>query len=77
MAGALKFGVADSGAGIPAAALPHVFDRFWQLGGSDRRGLGLGLTICKAIVEAHGGRIWASSEVGAGSSFFFTVPLTT
>ena len=70
----LTYCVADSGSGIPAEALPHIFNRFWQVEGGDRRGLGLGLTICKAIVEAHGGRIWASSELGVGSSFFFTLP---
>jgi signal transduction histidine kinase len=67
--------VRDTGAGIQAADLPHVFERFWQVGKSDRRGLGLGLYICKGIVEAHGGRIWASSEVGRGSEFFFTLPV--
>jgi len=67
--------VRDTGTGIRAADLPHVFEQFWQLGKSDRRGLGLGLYICKGIVEAHGGRIWASSEVGRGSEFAFTLPV--
>ncbi len=49
--------VQDTGVGIPAGDLPHVFERFWQVGKKDRRGLGLGLFICKGIVEAHGGRI--------------------
>ena len=66
--------VRDTGTGIRAAELPHVFERSWQAGTNDRRGLGLGLYICKGIVEAHGGRIWASSEVGRGSEFFFTLP---
>jgi signal transduction histidine kinase len=67
--------VRDTGVGIRAEDLPHVFERFWQVGKSDRRGLGLGLYICKGIVEAHGGRIWASSDVGGGSKFLFTLPV--
>ncbi len=67
--------VQDTGVGIPAGDLPHVFERFWQVGKKDRRGLGLGLFICKGIVEAHGGRIWVSSEVGRGSAFRFTLPM--
>jgi signal transduction histidine kinase len=70
----LLVSVRDTGTGIRAADLPHVFERSWQAGTNDRRGLGLGLYISKGIVEAHGGRIWASSEVGRGSEFFFTLP---
>jgi PAS domain S-box-containing protein len=71
----VTFSVADTGAGIPPQALSHVFDRFWQAAGSARRlGAGLGLPITKGIVEAHGGRIWVESEVGRGSTFFFTIP---
>jgi signal transduction histidine kinase/CheY-like chemotaxis protein len=66
--------VKDSGQGIPPDHLPHLFDRFWQARKRDRRGTGLGLTICKAIVEAHGGRIWAESAVGVGTTVFFTIP---
>jgi signal transduction histidine kinase/ActR/RegA family two-component response regulator len=66
--------VKDNGPGIAADQLTHLFDRFWQASKSDRRGTGLGLTICKAIVEAHGGRIWAESEPGAGTTVFFTIP---
>jgi signal transduction histidine kinase len=73
----LRFCVADSGRGIPPEDLLHVFERFWQLGKGERRGIGLGLYICKSIVEAHGGRIWVSSDVGAGSRFFFTLPEAT
>jgi chemotaxis family two-component system sensor kinase Cph1 len=65
--------VQDTGVGIGAADLPHVFERFWHLE-RDGRGWGLGLYICKAIVEAHGGAIWASSVAGAGSAFSFTLP---
>jgi K+-sensing histidine kinase KdpD/AmiR/NasT family two-component response regulator len=66
--------VKDNGPGIAADQLTHLFDRFWQASKTDRRGTGLGLTICKAIVEAHGGRIWAESELGAGTTVFFTIP---
>ncbi len=72
--GEVLFWVSDTGAGIPADHLPHIFERFWQAPGEERRGAGLGLVICKRVVEAHGGRIWAESRVGAGSTFFFTVP---
>jgi signal transduction histidine kinase/CheY-like chemotaxis protein len=71
---AILFWVKDSGVGIAPEALPHLFDRFWQARKKDRRGTGLGLTICKAIVEAHGGRIWPETKAGQGTSMFFTVP---
>jgi len=70
----ILFWVKDSGVGIPPEALPHLFDRFWQARKKDRRGTGLGLTICKAIVEAHRGRIWPETGVGQGTTMFFTVP---
>jgi signal transduction histidine kinase len=70
----LSLCVADTGAGIPADKLEVVFQRFHQLNGNDRRGLGLGLYISKCIVQGHGGRIWAESELGAGSKFCFTLP---
>jgi signal transduction histidine kinase/ActR/RegA family two-component response regulator len=66
--------VKDSGSGIPRDQLPHLFDRFWQAKKKDRRGTGLGLTICKAIVEAHRGRIWAESAIGTGTTMYFTIP---
>ncbi|HYQ41271.1 MAG TPA: hybrid sensor histidine kinase/response regulator [Polyangiaceae bacterium] len=66
--------VKDSGVGIAAEQMPHIFDRFWQAAKKERRGIGLGLSICKAIVEAHGGRIWAESTVGVGTTMFFTIP---
>jgi signal transduction histidine kinase len=67
--------VHDNGPGIPAADVPHLFDRFWQAQRARRGGAGLGLAISKGIVEAHGGRIWVESELGHGSTFYFTVPL--
>jgi signal transduction histidine kinase len=70
-----RFSVRDTGVGIPGDKLDAVFERFWQVGENDRRGLGLGLYISKCLVQAHGGKIWAESQLGAGSTFFFTVPL--
>jgi len=64
--------VRDNGPGIDAADLPHVFDRFYK--SSDSGGMGLGLSIAKYIVEAHGGRIWAESEVGMGTKISFRLP---
>ncbi len=72
------FQVKDSGCGIPANKLTKIFERFQQVDSSNSRekgGTGLGLTICRKIVEQHGGEIWAESHLGEGSSFYFTVPL--
>ena len=68
------FWVEDTGTGIAADHLPHVFDRFWQAEAAGRRGAGLGLPIVKGIVEAHGGRVWVESTPGLGSTFYFTIP---
>jgi PAS domain S-box-containing protein len=73
----VRFSVIDTGPGIPAEQLPHIFGRFWQAKTSDRRGIGLGLAIAKGIVEAHDGRIWVESHVGLGSTFYFTLPAAT
>ncbi|HSP45009.1 MAG TPA: GAF domain-containing sensor histidine kinase [Chthoniobacterales bacterium] len=74
--GAVRFSVIDSGPGIPLESLERIFDRFWQADSADRRGAGLGLAIAKAIVTAHGGRIGVSSTVGAGSNFYFDLPVS-
>jgi CheY-like chemotaxis protein len=66
--------VKDTGAGISEDQMPHIFDRFWQAKKKERRGIGLGLSICKAIVEAHEGKLWAESELGAGTTMYFTIP---
>jgi two-component system OmpR family sensor kinase/two-component system sensor histidine kinase BaeS len=69
--------VVDTGAGIAAADLPHVFDRFWRASRSrsrDQGGSGLGLAIARQLVEAQGGQIGVESTVGRGSRFWFTVP---
>jgi PAS domain S-box-containing protein len=70
----VEVSVKDSGPGIAAENLPRVFDRFWQGQGQSRAGVGLGLAICKGIVDAHGGRIWVASRVGRGTTFYFEVP---
>lgn len=69
------FSVADTGPGIPAEELPHIFERFWQARRARRIGAGLGLAIVKGIVEAHGGEITVQSEVGRGTTFTFAIPL--
>jgi len=66
--------VTDSGSGIPPEYLPHIFDKFVQVPEAPAGGAGLGLAISKSIVEAHGGRIWAESELGKGSTFYFVLP---
>jgi signal transduction histidine kinase len=74
----VQLSVADRGLGIEREHLAHVFERFYQVDSASTRkigGAGLGLSICKAIVEAHHGRIWADSQVGVGSTFHFTLPL--
>ena len=72
------FQVRDRGRGIPANKLELIFGRFQQVDASDSRekgGTGLGLSICQSIIERHGGKIWAESILGEGSTFFFTLPL--
>jgi signal transduction histidine kinase len=70
-------GVTDAGQGIPLREQERIFERFQRVDNSTARrtqGAGLGLYICKAIVEAHGGRIWVQSELGHGSTFSFSLP---
>jgi PAS domain S-box-containing protein len=73
--GEIRVGVTDQGPGIPDEHRARVFDRFWKADNGDRRGAGLGLAIAQGIVEAHGGRIWVESQPGAGSTFWFSLPL--
>ena len=76
--GMARITVADSGPGIPPEFLPRLFDRFYRADPSRARatgGVGLGLSIAKQLVEAHGGRLWAESTPGAGSRFIFELPL--
>jgi PAS domain S-box-containing protein len=72
--GGVEVSVKDSGPGIAADDLPRIFDRFWQGHGQSRAGVGLGLAICKGIVDAHGGRIWVASKEGRGTTFYFELP---
>jgi signal transduction histidine kinase len=71
---ACRIDVSDTGSGISASDLDRIFHRFQQTAASPPRGLGLGLYISRAIVEAHGGLIWVDSEPGKGSTFSFTLP---
>jgi signal transduction histidine kinase len=71
----MRFTVSDTGVGIPADKLEAIFVRFLQVAQNDRRGVGLGLDIARAIVQGHGGRIWAESRIGEGSTFCFTLPI--
>jgi len=72
-----RFHVADTGPGIPADELPHVFEQFWQARRDGRHGAGLGLAISKGIVEAHGGSIRVESGEGEGTTFYFTLPVVS
>jgi signal transduction histidine kinase len=72
--GEVVVSVRDSGPGIPADQRAHIFDRFWQAKETAGLGTGLGLSIARGLVERHGGRLWVDSEVGAGSTFSFTLP---
>ncbi len=79
----LEVRITDMGVGIPAEALPHIFEPFyrvpqrlpWEQDEHRVSGTGLGLAICQAIVRAHGGDIWATSVVGEGTTFWFTLPI--
>ncbi len=68
--------VADHGLGIPAGEESHIFDKFYRGKFAREGGVGLGLTICRGIVEAHGGHIWAENRPGGGALFRFTIPLS-
>jgi signal transduction histidine kinase/DNA-binding response OmpR family regulator len=74
------FAVADTGSGIASEDIPRLFEEFQQLDGSTRRqhgGAGLGLAISRRFVEMHGGRIWAESQLGQGSTFYFSLPVAS
>ena len=74
----IQISVTDQGDGIPTEEINKIFDRFYRLEErleKDPGGLGLGLSLCKALVEAHGGRIWVESQADQGSTFYFTIPI--
>ena len=71
----VRFSVSDTGPGISAEHLTHIFDRYWQVRTQGRAGAGLGLAIAKGIVEAHDGTIGVTSTVGEGTTFSFTIPV--
>ena len=74
----VKVSIEDDGVGIPANELPHIFDRFYQVESHLTRrhgGMGLGLSVAKVMIEMHGGRIWAESTEGVGSTFTFLLPV--
>jgi signal transduction histidine kinase/DNA-binding response OmpR family regulator len=75
--GEVVISISDTGPGIPADRLPYIFDEFYQVGRSRREheGAGLGLAISRRFVEAHDARLWVESQEGAGSTFFFTLPI--
>ncbi|RYG47282.1 hybrid sensor histidine kinase/response regulator [bacterium] len=75
----IEFAVKDTGEGIPEESFNRIFEKFGQVESRKagrKMSTGLGLTFCKMVVEAHGGRIWVESQVGVGSTFRFTLPLT-
>ncbi len=74
-AGQALFSVIDDGPGVAPAQIPYVFDRFWQGTRGTPESAGLGLAICKGIVEGHGGRIWIEPEAAVGATLRFTLPL--
>jgi PAS domain S-box-containing protein len=74
----VEFSVSDEGIGIPVEERDRIFERFHRVENEvtrSMRGAGLGLAVCRGIVEAHGGRIWVESQAGAGSTFCFTLPI--
>ena len=76
--GKVEISVQDDGPGLPADALERVFERFYRVDKGRSReqgGTGLGLAIVKHIVQSHGGAVWAKSEVGRGTTFYFTLPV--
>jgi signal transduction histidine kinase len=73
----VQFRISDTGPGIPKDDLPHLFQKFYRVDNSATRtigGTGLGLYICRKIIELYSGRIWVESEVGQGSTFYINIP---
>lgn len=74
VAAEVHLSVSDTGTGIAPEVVPHIFERYRQADTKKRRGIGLGLSIVKAIVDAHGGRVWVQTALGAGSTFHVALP---
>jgi PAS domain S-box-containing protein len=74
LGGGIHISVSDTGPGISPEDQERLFDRFWQVSRKDKLGAGLGLSIAKGIVEAHGGRVWVESQAGQGSTFWLSIP---
>ena len=70
--GVVEIAVADTGGGIDAADMLRLFDSFFT---TKKNGMGLGLALCRSIVQAHGGRIWAENNPGGGATFRFVLPV--
>lgn len=73
--GFIRFGVRDQGPGISPENVPSVFDKFYRVPEQEKKGAGLGLTIAREIVVAHGGSIMCASKLGGGSDFYFLLPV--
>jgi two-component system sensor histidine kinase KdpD len=73
--GSMHFIVQDSGTGVKEQELPHLFEKFYRCEGGKKGGTGIGLSICKGIIEAHGGNITAKNRTGGGFEVEFTLPL--
>jgi signal transduction histidine kinase len=69
--------IQDTGIGVPADKLQKIFEEFYQVEGGKQGGAGLGLAIAKRLVEEHGGKIWAESQIGKGSTFYLALPTDT
>jgi len=77
MDGTVRVEVADHGPGLPAGEETKIFEKFYRVpGATATSGIGLGLTISRGIITAHGGRIWAENRPGGGAMFRFTLPLS-
>jgi signal transduction histidine kinase len=72
LGGEILFQIQDNGIGIPENHLPFIFDAFYRVS-DEQKGSGLGLSVARTIIEAHGGKIWVKSEPGKGSTFSFTL----
>jgi signal transduction histidine kinase len=70
----VRFSIEDTGPGISPENVPKVFEKYWQVKETERKGMGLGLAIAKEIVQGHGGQIWVESILGKGTTFHFTIP---